>query len=277
MSSQLLFERIKEKKSFLCVGLDTDPKRLPAAVSSMRNAVFEFNRAIVDATADLAVAFKLNLAFYEAMGAEGWANLDRTIRYINGHYPDMLTIADGKRGDIANTAKMYAQSFYRVLGFDAVTLAPYMGRDAVQPFLDYEGRWVVLLAVTSNGSYRDFQTLPVGEPPRNLYEVVIETSKRWGHEGNTMYVVGATHPEVLKRVRAIVPDHFLLVPGVGEQGGDFDSVVENGMNRHCGLIVNSSRGIIYAGNGADYAAAARAKALELQQKMAKALEERKLV
>lgn len=277
MSSQQLFERIKEKKSFLCVGLDTDPKRMPAAVSSQHNAVFEFNRAIVDATADLAIAFKLNLAFYEAMGAEGWANLDRTVRYINSHYPDVLTIADGKRGDIANTAKMYAQSFYRVLGFDAVTLAPYMGRDAVQPFLDYEGRWVVLLAVTSNGSYRDFQTLQVDKPPRNFYEVVIETSMRWGHEGNMMYVVGATHPEVIKKVRAIVPDHFLLVPGVGEQGGDFDSVVASGMNRHCGLIVNSSRGIIYASSGADYASAARAKAKELQSRMASALEMHRLV
>lgn len=277
MSSQLLFERIKEKKSFLCVGLDTDPKRLPAAVNSNHNAVFEFNRAIVDATADLAISFKLNLAFYEAMGAEGWANLDRTVRYINSHYPDVLTMADGKRGDIANTAKMYAQSFYRVLGFDAVTLAPYMGRDAVQPFLDYEGRWVVLLAVTSNGSYRDFQTIQVGEPPRNFYELVIETSKRWGHEGNMMYVVGATHPEVVKKVRAIVPDHFLLVPGVGEQGGDFDSVVEHGINRHCGLIVNSSRGIIYASSGADFASAARAKALELQSRMAQALEAHKLL
>lgn len=277
MSSQLLFERIKEKKSFLCVGLDTDPKRLPAAVNSNHNAVFEFNRAIVDATADLAISFKLNLAFYEAMGAEGWANLDRTVRYINSHYPDVLTIADGKRGDIANTAKMYAQSFYRVLGFDAVTLAPYMGRDAVQPFLDYEGRWVVLLAVTSNGSYRDFQTIQVGDPPRNFYELVIETSKRWGHEGNMMYVVGATHPEVVKKVRAIVPDHFLLVPGVGEQGGDFDSVVEHGINRHCGLIVNSSRGIIYASSGADFASAARAKALELQSRMAQALEAHKLL
>lgn len=272
MSSQLLFERIKEKKSFLCVGLDTDPKRLPVAVSSMRNAVFEFNRAIVDATADLAIAFKLNLAFYEAMGAEGWACLDRTVRYINEHYPEALTIADGKRGDIANTAKMYAQSFYRVLGFDAVTLAPYMGRDAVQPFLDYEGRWVILLAVTSNNSYRDFQTLPVGNPPRNLYEHIIETSRCWGHEGNTMYVVGATHPEVLRTVRSIVPDHFLLVPGVGEQGGDFDSVVKNGINRRCGLIINSSRGIIYASNGVDYATAARAKAKELQAKMATALQ-----
>lgn len=277
MSSQLLFERIREKKSFLCVGLDTDPKRLPATVSSQRNAVFEFNRAIVDATADLAVAFKLNLAFYEAMGAEGWANLDRTVRYINSHYPDLLTIADGKRGDISNTAKMYAQSFYRVLGFDAVTLAPYMGRDAVQPFLDYEGRWVVLLAVTSNSSYRDFQTLQMGNPPRNFYEVVIETSMRWGHEGNMMYVVGATHPEVLQKVRAIVPDHFLLVPGVGEQGGDFDSVVESGINRRCGLIVNSSRGIIYASGGSDFATAARAKALALQQKMERALKEHKLV
>ena len=277
MSSQLLFERIKAKRSFLCVGLDTDPKRLPPSVGSMRNAVFEFNRAIVDATADLAIAFKMNLAFYEAMGAEGWACLDRTVRYINSHYPDVLTIADGKRGDIANTARMYAQSLYRVLGFDAVTIAPYMGGDAVQPFLDYEGRGVILLAVTSNGSYRDFQTLPVGDPPRNFYEVVVETSKRWGHDGNMMYVVGATHPEVLQKVRQIAPDHFLLVPGVGEQGGDFDSVVEHGMNRHCGLIVNSSRGIIYAGSGPDYAEAARAKAQELQQKMAKALEERKLL
>lgn len=274
MDANHLFEQIKQKKSFLCVGLDTDQRKLPMSLSSKHDPIFEFNKAIIDATADLCVAYKPNMAFYEVYGARGWESLAHTVQYLREHHPEILIMADAKRGDISNTAAMYAKSLFGSMDFDAVTVAPYMGRDAVQPFLDYVGRWVVLLAVTSNESYEDFQTLEIqaqGGVKRQLFEEVLERSKHWGHEGNMMYVVGATHASMLARVRAIVPEHFLLIPGVGHQGGSLDEVVHYGMNRRCGLLVNSARGILYADNGVHFATAAREKAKELQRQMAEHL------
>lgn len=268
MTSQDLVDQIRAKRSFLCVGLDTDITKLPDSIAGRREAIFEFNKAIVDATADLCVAYKPNLAFYEAIGARGWEQLDKTVKYIREKYPRILTIADAKRGDISNTAALYARSIFQHLGFDAVTVAPYMGRDAVQPFLDYKGKWAIVLALTSNSSYDEFQLLPIaGTPPRPLYEEVVRRSRQWGHEGNMMYVVGATRAEMLKEIRKLAPDHFLLMPGVGQQGGSLAEVVKHGMNRQCGLLVNSARGIIYADRGPRFAQAAREKALELQKEM----------
>lgn len=275
MDSNQLYEQIRSKRSFLCVGLDTDVRKIPLALTGKHDAIYEFNKAIIDATADLCVAYKPNMAFYEVHGARGWESLARTVQYLREHHPEIMIIADAKRGDISNTASMYAKSMFEAMDFDAVTVAPYMGRDAVQPFLEYAGRWAVLLAVTSNESWNDFQTLSVQSNyggQRQLFEEVLERSKHWGHEGNIMYVVGATHATMLQRVREIVPEHFLLIPGVGHQGGSLDEVVKYGMNRRCGLLVNSARGILYADNSAHFAKAARAKALELQQQMAHHLE-----
>lgn len=272
MTYQELQAAIARKRSFLCVGLDTELRKLPLSLSASRDGVYRFNCAIVDATAELAIAFKPNLAFYEVQGVQGWQDLARTVDYIKKHYPDVLTIADGKRGDISNTATMYAQSMFSSMGFDAVTVAPYMGRDAVQPFLEYQDKWAILLAVTSNESGQEFQMLPMTDGKTVLFERVLQISRHWGHEGNMMYVVGATHPQLLQRVRAIIPHHFLLVPGVGQQGGDLEEVIRYGMSDNCGLIVNSSRGIIYASNGIDYAQAAHQKALGMQQIMAQALD-----
>lgn len=279
INAQGLFEQIRSKRSFLCVGLDTDVKRIPDCLVGKTDRIFEFNRAIIEATADLCVAYKPNLAFYEALGAYGWEALARTVRYLHEKYPEVLTIADAKRGDIANTAEMYARSLYEHLGFDAVTLAPYMGRNAVQPFLNYEGKWSILLALTSNESYSDFQLLPVSDAGETLplYQKVILKSRAWGHEDNTMYVVGATRAEMLREVRRLVPNHFLLIPGVGQQGGSLDDVVAHGMNARCGLLVNSARGILYADSSPRFADVARAKALQLQQAMAEHLQRRGLV
>ena len=278
MDANQLYQQIRAKKSFLCVGLDTDVRKIPLSLTSTgkHDAVFEFNKAIIDATADLCVAYKPNMAFYEVNGARGWDSLAHTVQYLREHHPEIMIIADAKRGDISNTASMYAKSMFDSMDFDAVTIAPYMGRDAVQPFLEYQGRWAVLLAVTSNESWNDFQTLDIQSPhgdKRQLFEEVLERSKHWGHEGNMMYVVGATHASMLQRVRQIVPEHFLLIPGVGHQGGSLDDVVKYGMNRRCGLLVNSARGILYADGSARFAEAARAKALELQQQMAQHLEQ----
>lgn len=278
MDANQLYQQIRAKKSFLCVGLDTDVRKIPLSLTSKskHDAVFEFNKAIIDATADLCVAYKPNMAFYEVNGARGWDSLAHTVQYLREHHPEIMIIADAKRGDISNTASMYAKSMFDSMDFDAVTIAPYMGRDAVQPFLEYQGRWAVLLAVTSNESWNDFQTLDIQSPhgdKRQLFEEVLERSKHWGHEGNMMYVVGATHASMLQRVRQIVPEHFLLIPGVGHQGGSLDDVVKYGMNRRCGLLVNSARGILYADGSARFAEAARAKALELQQQMARHLEQ----
>lgn len=266
MTRQELFEQITQKSSFLCVGLDTDIRKIPECLKNADDPQFEFNRAIVDATAPFAVAYKPNLAFYEERGTEGWVSLERICRYIREKYPEILIIADAKRGDIGNTSKMYARAFFENDIADAVTLAPYMGRDTVEPFLSYEGKWAVVLALTSNPSADDFETLALadGEP---LYQRVLKTVAGWGNADNTMFVIGATRAEMLAEVRKIVPDHFLLVPGVGAQGGSLAEVARWGMNEQCGLLVNSSRAIIYADNSEKFAEAAAREAGKVAAEM----------
>ncbi len=268
MTSQELFQNIKRKQSFLCVGLDTDLHKIPEFLLTKEDPIFEFNKRIVDATAPYAVAFKPNLAFYEYQGAQGWISLQRTIKYIKETYPDVFLIADAKRGDIGNTSKMYAKAFFQHFGFDAVTASPYMGQDTVAPFVAFDGKWVILLALTSNDSAADLQMLPVGDGSQRLFEKVIDTSKQWGTENNLMYVVGATKASMLADVRKLIPNHFLLIPGVGEQGGSLEDVVKYGMNTQCGLLVNSSRAIIYADGSQKFAEVAGEKAKELQLQMA---------
>ena len=277
MTSAQLFEQIRLKKSFLCIGLDTDLNRIPEILLSKDDPIFEFNKAIIDATADYAVAYKPNLAFYELHGASGWNSLQKTIKYIRKNHPSIFTIADAKRGDIANTSRMYARTFFQHLDFHAVTISPYMGQDTADPFLAFESKWVILLALTSNNSFDDFQIEPIGENQKPLYQKVIEKSMHWGTENNTMYVVGDTRAEMLSDVRKIAPDHFLLVPGVGEQGGSLKDVAKHGMNKQCGLLVNSSRGILYSDNSMRFAGAARTKAMLLQNEMETLLKEHKLI
>ena len=270
MNREELFENIKRKKSFLCVGLDTDVNKIPEFLFDQEgelDPIFEFNKAIIDATADLCVAYKPNIAFYESLGVQGWDVLERTVEYIRSNYPDQFIIADAKRGDIGNTSAMYARTFFGAMDFDSVTVAPYMGEDSVSPFLTYEGKWVTLLALTSNKGAFDFQFMEDKESGERLFEKVLNTSKKWGDENNMMYVVGATKAEMLSDIRAIIPDHFLLVPGIGAQGGSLEEVVKYGMNDQCGLLVNSSRAILYASSGEDYAAAARQEALKVQKQM----------
>ena len=268
MTKQELFENIQRKKSFLCVGLDTDVNKIPEHLfDESDDAIFAFNKAIIDATADLCVAYKPNLAFYESLGLEGWEILERTVEYIRENYPDQFIIADAKRGDIGNTSAMYARTFFGNMEFDSVTVAPYMGEDSVTPFLTYEGKWVTLLALTSNKGAFDFQLMKDTETGERLFEKVLRTSQTWGTDENMMYVVGATKAEMLTEVRAIVPEHFLLVPGVGAQGGSLAEVAKYGMNSTCGLLVNSSRQIIYASEVADYAKAARLEAEKVQMEM----------
>ena len=268
MTKQELFENIQRKKSFLCVGLDTDVNKIPEHLfDESDDAIFAFNKAIIDATADLCVAYKPNLAFYESLGLEGWEILERTVEYIRENYPDQFIIADAKRGDIGNTSAMYARTFFGNMEFDSVTVAPYMGEDSVTPFLTYEGKWVTLLALTSNKGAFDFQLMKDAETGERLFEKVLRTSQTWGTDENMMYVVGATKAEMLTEVRAIVPEHFLLVPGVGAQGGSLAEVAKYGMNSTCGLLVNSSRQIIYASEVADYAKAARLEAEKVQMEM----------
>jgi len=268
MTKQELFENIQRKKSFLCVGLDTDVNKIPEHLfDDSEDAIFEFNKAIIDATADLCVAYKPNLAFYESLGLEGWEILERTVDYIRATYPDQFIIADAKRGDIGNTSAMYARTFFGNMEFDSVTVAPYMGEDSVKPFLTYEGKWVTLLALTSNKGAFDFQFMKDAETGERLFEKVLKTSLNWGTDENMMYVVGATKAEMLTDIRAIVPDHFLLVPGVGAQGGSLAEVAKYGLNSTCGLLVNSSRQIIYASSEADYAQAARIEAEKVQVEM----------
>jgi len=262
MTANQLFEEIKAKRSCLCVGLDPDLDKLPAALDGESNPLFIFNREIIDATADVAVCYKPNTAFYESYGAWGWQQLEMTVGYIKEHYPEIMVIADAKRGDIGNTAGRYAKAFFENMPCDAVTLAPYMGRDSVQPFLDYEGKWAVVLGLTSNASAADF------EMDGDLYKKVIRKSMEWGTPDNMMFVAGATRPEMLSGIREICSDHFLLVPGVGAQGGSVEEVMKNGRNARCGLLINSSRGIIYASRGDDFAAAAAAAAGALQGQMA---------
>ena len=268
MTKQELFENIQRKKSFLCVGLDTDVNKIPEHLfDESDDPIFAFNKAIIDATADLCVAYKPNLAFYESLGLEGWEILERTVEYIRANYPDQFIIADAKRGDIGNTSAMYARTFFGNLEFDSVTVAPYMGEDSVTPFLTYEGKWVTLLALTSNKGAFDFQFMKDAETGERLFEKVLRTSLNWGTDENMMYVVGATKAEMLTDIRAIVPEHFLLVPGVGAQGGSLAEVAKYGLNSTCGLLVNSSRQIIYASEEADYAKAARLEAEKIQLEM----------
>ena len=267
MNRQELFEQIKHKKSFLCVGLDTDLKKIPSHLLDEDDPVFSFNKAIIDATADYCVAYKPNLAFYECNGLKGWRSLEKTVQYIHERYPEQFIIADAKRGDIGNTSKMYAQSFFEELPFDALTVAPYMGEDSVKPFLDYPGKWVILLALTSNKGSQDFQ-LATDNQGERLFEKVLKISCNWASDDNMMYVVGATQGSLFKDIRKIVPNHFLLVPGIGAQGDSLAEVVKHGMNEQCGLLVNSSRQIIYAGKGEDFAACAQAEARKVQQEMA---------
>jgi len=268
MTKQELFENIQRKKSFLCVGLDTDVNKIPEHLfDESDDPIFAFNKAIIDATADLCVAYKPNLAFYESLGLEGWEILERTVEYIRANYPDQFIIADAKRGDIGNTSAMYARTFFGNLEFDSVTVAPYMGEDSVTPFLTYEDKWVTLLALTSNKGAFDFQFMKDAETGERLFEKVLRTSLSWGTDENMMYVVGATKAEMLTDIRAIVPEHFLLVPGVGAQGGSLAEVAKYGLNSTCGLLVNSSRQIIYASEEADYAKAARLEAEKVQLEM----------
>jgi orotidine-5'-phosphate decarboxylase len=265
MTTQQLVEQIKQKKSFLCIGLDVDLTKIPQHLLELEDPIFEFNKAIIDATHDLCVSYKPNTAFYEAYGLKGWQSLEKTIAYINEKYPEIFTIADAKRGDIGNTSTMYAKAFLEDLDFDSVTVAPYMGKDSVEPFLAFENKHTILLALTSNEGAFDFQTKNVdGE---KLYKVVIETSKGWKNSQNLMYVVGATKAEYFSEIRKIVPDSFLLVPGVGAQGGSLQEVCKYGMNDTIGLLINSSRAIIYAASAEDFAQKARGEALKMQQEM----------
>lgn len=276
MTKTELFEQIKKKKSFLCIGLDPDVSKFPTGMKGFPHAIFGFNRAIIDATADLCVAYKPNLAFYEAHGLPGMEKLYLTVEYIRKEYPDIFIIADAKRGDIGNTSDMYAKAMFDTLEADAITVAPYMGEDSVAPFLKHEGKWTILLALTSNKGADDFQTLITG-PRMHLYEKVLKKSQDWGTDENMMYVIGATQAKELANVRRIVPDHFLLVPGVGAQGGSLQEVAKYGINSECGLLVNSSRQILYASNGSDFAEAARAETLKVQQEMEQLLEEAGLI
>jgi orotidine-5'-phosphate decarboxylase len=266
MNYQKLFGTIASKRSFLCIGLDTEVDKLPPSLMKYEDPVFEFNRRIIDSTADYAVAYKPNIAFYECNGISGWKSLEATLKYIKNNYPGILVIADAKRGDIGNTSRMYARTFFEELDFDAITVAPYMGGDSVKPFLEYSGKWVVILALTSNKGADDFQYH--NDNGIRLFERVLDVSKKWGSPDNTMYVVGATRAEMLMEIRRIVPDHFLLVPGVGAQGGSLEQVAKYGLNSKCGLLVNSSRGIIFADNSVDFDKTAGRKAKEMQQEMA---------
>lgn len=271
MTTKQLIEQIKKKKSFLCVGLDVDLNKIPEFLLKEEDPIFAFNKAIIDATHHLAVAYKPNIAFFEAYGIKGWQSLKKTIDYLNDNYPEVFTIADAKRGDIGNTSNMYAQAFFEDLGFDSVTIAPYMGKDSVEPFLAFQDKHTILLALTSNQGAFDFQTQKI--EGKELYKKVLETSKTYKNSLNLMYVVGATKAEYLKEIREIVPESFLLVPGVGAQGGSLEEVCQYGMTKDCGLLINSSRGIIYASNQTDFAEVAGQKALELQQQMSGFLEQ----
>jgi orotidine-5'-phosphate decarboxylase len=265
MTTEHLIAQIHKKKSFLCIGLDVDLTKIPQHLLELEDPIFEFNKAIIDATHDLCVSYKPNTAFYEAYGIKGWQSLQKTINYINQNYPEIFTIADAKRGDIGNTSTMYAKAFFDDLNFDSVTVAPYMGKDSVEPFLAFNDKHTIMLALTSNEGAFDFQTKNIeGE---ELYKVVIETSKKWKNSQNLMYVVGATKAEYFSEIRKIIPNSFLLVPGVGAQGGSLQEVCQFGLNDDVGLLINSSRAIIYASNTTDFAKKARVEALKMQQEM----------
>ena len=271
MNRQQLINEIFTKKTFLCVGLDTDINKIPAYLKNEDDPIFAFNKAIIDATAPYCVAYKPNLAFYECYGLKGMLAFEKTIQYIKENHPNHFIIADAKRGDIGNTSKMYAQTFFEEYNLDSVTVAPYMGEDSVKPFLEYDGKWVILLALTSNKGSHDFQ-LTEDKQGERLFEKVLKKSQEWGTTENLMYVVGATQGKMFEDIRRMAPEHFLLVPGVGAQGGSLQEVCKYGMTKDCGLLVNSSRGIIYASTGTDYAEVAAIKAKELQEEMAIELE-----
>lgn len=275
MNHAQLYRNIKKKRSFLCVGLDSEPDKIPEFLLKGKDPVFEFNKRIIDATHKYTVAYKPNVAFYECNGAKGWESLEKTVRYIKENYPALFVIADAKRGDIGNTSKMYAKAFLENMPFDAVTVAPYMGEDSVTPFLSYTDKWVVLLALTSNKGASDFQYH--NEDGIRLFERVLSVSQKWGNTDNIMYVVGATRASMLKDIRKLVPEHFLLVPGVGAQGGSLEEVAKYGLNNTCGLLVNSSRGIIFADSTENFDKVAGEKAKELQDEMEKYLIERNLI
>lgn len=277
MNRAQLFEIIKKKKSFLCIGLDSDIQKIPKHLLTHEDPVFEFNKQIIDATQHLAVAYKPNTAFYEANGVTGWISLEKTANYIKTTYPDIFLIADAKRGDIGNTSAMYAKTFFETMSFDAVTLSPYMGKDTMSPFLKYTDKWSIVLALTSNPSASDFQYLHDIESGKDLFESVLTTSQSWGSSDQLMFVIGATKAESFKVVRKLVPDHFLLVPGIGAQGGSLREVAQNAMNDHCGLLVNSSRGIIFASAGEDFATAAKVEAEKVQMEMSLYLKESGLI
>jgi orotidine-5'-phosphate decarboxylase len=273
MTRQQLFDQIKKKNSYLCIGLDTDITKLPSHLLKETDPIFEFNKQLIDATQHLCVAYKPNIAFYESLGSKGWSSLEKTLNYIP---KDIFTIADAKRGDIGNTSNLYARTFFETYNFDSVTVSPYMGSDSVKPFLEYKNKWTILLAITSNEGAMDFQSSVLtsfgeDDSPQMLYQQVIEKSKQWGNADNMMYVVGATQSKTLQDIRKTIPDHFLLVPGIGAQGGNLEDVSKSGMNSQCGLLVNASRNIIYAGNESDFAKQAATEAEKLQKEMAEYL------
>jgi len=270
MTREELIKQIRTKQSFLCVGLDTDIKKIPQHLLQADDPIFEFNKAIIDATAPYSVAYKPNLAFYESLGVKGLLAFELTVAYLNENYPEQFIIADAKRGDIGNTSQMYARTFFETYNLDALTVAPYMGEDSVTPFLAYKGKWVILLVLTSNKGSHNFQLMEDAQGVR-LFEHVLTKSQTWGNADNMMYVVGATQGDAFKDIRRHAPSHFLLVPGIGAQGGSLHDVCQYGMNKDCGLLVNSSRGIIYASNGVDFAQVAAEKAREIQEEMAREL------
>lgn len=272
MNQEFLIQQIKQKQSFLCIGLDVDLDKIPKHLLEAEDPIFEFNKAIIDATHHLAVAYKPNTAFYEAYGIKGWKSLEKTIQYLNTNYPEIFTIADAKRGDIGNTSTMYAKTFLENLQFDSVTIAPYMGKDSVEPFLNFENKFAILLALTSNEGAFDFQTQKIEST--ELYKHVLKTSKTWKNSHRLMYVVGATKADYFTEIRKIIPDSFILVPGVGAQGGSLQEVCKAGLNKNIGLLINSSRGIIYASSEKDFAQKATLEAEKLQQEMQQILKER---
>lgn len=276
MNSEELFQNIKKKTSFLCVGLDTDFNKIPRALLDKEYPIFEFNKRIIDATEDLVIAYKPNLAFYENLGTAGWMSLEMTVNYVRKNFPDIFLIADAKRGDIGNTSNLYANAFFRNLDFDAITLSPYMGRDSIQPYLEFKNKWSILLGLTSNAGSLDFQQLQL-PGKESLYENVIRTAKDWGTRDNMMFVVGATKAEYFKSIRKIVPDHFFLVPGIGAQGGSLEEVFMNGYNDRCGMIVNVSRSIIYADVTSKFEVSARQRAIEYRDQMEELLTKAHLI
>lgn len=277
MDSNHIVSQIKEKKSYLCIGLDSDYKRIPKFILEEEYPLFEFNKRIIDATSDLAVAYKPNLAFYESLGTAGWMSLELTVQYLKYNYPEIFVIADAKRGDIGNTSKLYASAFFNNMQFDAITVAPYMGKDSVTPFLQYDGKWVILLGLTSNEGSADFQFLKMATSNNYLFEEVLMKSVNWGTKDKLMFVIGATQSDQISSIRKIVPDHFLLVPGVGAQGGSLKDISLKGMNSDCGLIVNASRSIIFADGTNEFDKAARVKALEIRDEMTLYLKKKKII